>query len=143
MEVVFGSDNVRQAGQLVDGTCMRQFFVPSAPELVSVCVLLTCRSKEEPGFVYLDVVDVVSRRVLGTSTMPVEELEPEGWCWFEARAEMETARRHELVLRTLNCRAGMGPLAHCGDASKGEYFFVGSKLARGAELSCRMAYEEV
>lgn len=143
MEVLLGSEDVRPLGQLMDGTCVRQSFSPVAPVLVLVSIRMTKRLNDEPGFLYLDVVEVVSRRVLGTSTAMVDEMESDGWCMFETEAELKVGKRYELMLRTLNCRAGMCPVVYCGRSSADGYLFMGSKMERGAELACRMAYGNV
>lgn len=143
MEVVLGSDNVRALGQLMDGTCVRQSFSPVAPVLILVSILMTKRANDEPGFLHLDIIEATSRKVLGTSSVMVEDIGLDGWYRFEVEANLEAGKKYELMLRTLNCRAGMCPLVYCGNSSVDGYLFMGSKVERGAELACRMDYREI
>ena len=117
MEIELGSENVRSVGQLIDGMCIRQSFFPAAPVLLTVAVLMTRVPFVDYGFLHMDII--------------------------EMEAELVGGKRYELMLRTLNCRAGMSPLVYGGIASSDGYLFVGSKQERGMELACRMTYGEI
>lgn len=141
MEVAFGVEDVRVAGQLMDGTCIRQSFVAAAPFLRFVSVFLEVRDNPEQSSVTLDILAAMPR--VGICSVTVDANTPKefgGWCEFLVNRELVVGRRYEAMLWTLNCRAGMSPLVYCGKGGADGYMFMGARLMRGSELRCKFVY---
>jgi len=134
---------VRVEGQLMDGTCVRQSFAASASWLRFVSVFLEVRTNPENSFITLDVFSVMPRSLVCSATVDAHvPREFGGWCEFVMNRVLESGKRYEVMLRTLNCRAGMSPLVYGGIGGKGEYMFMGAKVVRGRELRCKFEYGE-
>lgn len=141
MDVAFGADDVRVAGPLMDGTCVRQSFVAAGTPFEAFLVFLGMRRNPEESYLTMDLLDSASRAVLRSATVRVTAAaDSEEWREFPVGVGVVVGCRYEVMLRTMNCRAGMSPMVCCGRGGGNGYMFLGARLVRGCELRCRFVY---
>ena len=143
MEVVFAEDGVTVAGQLMDGTCVRQTFVTPAKTLIMISVFFTYPARSpEQSFLTLQIRNALSLECLESVDVDTNFLPDSGLFYFPINLEIGVGKRCELMLYTLNCRAGLSPLVYCGKGTSNGYMFYGSKLVRSSEMRCSFIYED-
>lgn len=140
MEVPSGLGNVVEAGTVADGTCVRQSFFARGSNLSLILVYLAYRSRSIQEFFFIDILDFITRKKVGGCCVEGIKLEDEGWCEFAVDVNLIVGKKYDMVLRTLNVRAGFCPTAYCGLKTGGGDLFMGSSLIRGMELKCRFEY---
>lgn len=141
MRVSLGAEGVREAGPVQDGTCARQSFRARAARLRSVSVCLFVRETPHQELLQLEVLDYVTRRSVARCGLSGGSAGA-GWCEFPLEAGLDPGRKYDMVLSTVNARAGMSPVAYCGRASGEGELFMGSAQERGFELTCDMEYQD-
>lgn len=140
MEAVFGYEDVIVAGPVYDGTCARQSFSSHGTLLRSVYVLFSYEKHQENDIISVDVLDFLTRRKIASAGGEGVFIQGEMWCDFPVMAETVVGKKYDLMVRTQNTRCGFCPTVFCGRKSHVGDLFIGSKLVRGMELTCKMEY---
>lgn len=137
---VLGETQIKLSDELHDGILIRQEFVAEAGTLISVETKFGKRS-QATGFIYIDVIDAVSRESVSCASVNIDRLEHDKLREFGIGANLVTGRRYELRIWTKNCRSGYGVMPAVGEKKRGGHLFLGSRLQRNSELAVKFNYD--
>lgn len=142
MEVTYGDEYRSPTSPLTDGTVTRQQFRAEHWHLKGVAIPFShCSGSELPGRIIVQILDQ-RFEIMGESVADTSKIVEGAWHEFPLDVVTVQGGTYELKMFTINCRSGMSPQASQGRRIHGGFFFLGSKLMRHTELTCRFVYSD-
>ena len=140
--MAFGSGPTELTGPIIDGRGIRQSFVAVGENLNTVSILFSTYKRQNPGAFYVEVLDL-SGNVLAADSIESCKLQDNRYQSFSLPCELRLGVRYELKIRTIHGRSGMSPTLHYTKTKREGYLFLGARVARHCELTCRFDYDRV